>query len=171
MEITIEITSYCPNSCEYCSTDASFEGEHLSVKEIESFLARQLKISRINISGGEPLAHPEFYKILQLSYSYTPNVWIYTNAIKNIIYNTDVIREVNVHANVCLTPGKDVYLPKKADQIHLLKLIPQGRAKHMDSGNFHVSGNLKDCKACANCKHLLLQADGKIVEAPCKKDY
>jgi len=24
---------------------------------------------------------------------------------------------------------------------------------------------------CDTCQHTLLQADGKIVEAPCKKDY
>ena len=171
MEITIEITKYCPNTCMYCSTNASDEGQHISFEEIKRFLEVQLKIDRINISGGEPLAHPDFYKILQLCYDYTDDVWVYTNALRKIIYNTDVLHEIEVHANVCLVPGKDVYLPKNADQIHLLKLIPQGRAENMDVGNFSVSGNLKGCNACAECKHLLLQADGKIVEAPCKKDY
>ena len=171
MEITIEITKYCPNNCDYCSTNASLDGEHLSFEKIRDFLMTQLKIDRINISGGEPLAHPDFYRILQLCYSYTDNVWVYTNAIKNIIYNTDIIKEINVHANVCLVPGREVYLPEKADKIHLLKLIPQGRAIGMNVGNFQVSGNLKGCNACANCKHLLLQADEKIMDAPCKKEY
>jgi len=171
MEITIEITKYCPNDCEYCSTNASLEGEHISFDEINNFLMVQLNIDRINISGGEPLAHPDFYKILQLCYTYTDDVWVYTNALKKIIYNTDVIEEIEVHANVCLVPGENVYLPKNVDKVHLLKLIPQGRAENMDAGNFHVSGNLRGCNACAECKHLLLQADGKIMEAPCKKDY
>lgn len=174
MEVTIEITKFCPNDCEYCSTNASTEGEHLSFHDIEGFLADvwvDKKISRINISGGEPLAHPDFYKILQACYGFTDNVWVYTNALKKVIYNTDVIDEIEVHANVCLVPGKKVYLPEKADKIHLLKLIPQGKAEGMNVGNFHVSGNLRGCNACADCKHLLLQADGKIMEAPCKKDY
>jgi hypothetical protein len=76
-----------------------------------------------------------------------------------------------VHANVCLVPGKHVYLPKKADKVHLLKLVPQGKAENMDAGNFSVSGNLKGCNACSDCEHILLQADGKVMEAPCKKDY
>ena len=174
MEVTIEITKYCPHYCEYCSTNASEEGEHLSFFDIEAFLADthlEKEITRINISGGEPLAHPDFYKILQTCCDITPNVWVYTNALKNIIYNADIIREVKVHANVCLVPGQHVYLPKNADQVHLLKLINQGRAEYMDGGNFSVSGNLKGCNACKECDHVLLQADGKIVDAPCKKDY
>jgi hypothetical protein len=91
--------------------------------------------------------------------------------LKNIIYNTSVIEEINIHANVCLVPGQRVYLPKKGDQVHLLKLIKQGRAKNMDDGNFSVSGNLRGCDACKNCEHILLQADGNIMNAPCKKDY
>ena len=105
MEVTIEITKFCPNKCKYCSTNASAAGEHLSFKDIN-------KITRINISGGEPLAHPDFYKILQTCYGFTNNVWVYTNALKQIIYNTDVIDEIEVHANVCLVPGEKVYLPK-----------------------------------------------------------
>ncbi len=175
MEVTIEITKYCPHYCEYCSTNASEDGEHLSYEAVASFLddiiAHNYYINRINISGGEPLAHPEFYKILQTCYSITDNVWVYTNALKKIIYNADIIREIKVHANVCLVPGQHVYLPKNVDQVHLLKLINQGRAEYMDVGNFSVSGNLKGCDACKECLHALLQADGKIVSAPCKKDY
>ena len=173
MEVTIEITKFCENMCEYCSTNATPEGEHLDIEAISKFLSsiKLDPIDRINISGGEPLAHPDFYAILKLCEAYTDNVWVYTNALKQIIYNADVIGEIEVHANVCLVPGKLSYLPQKADKVHLLKLIKQGRAEDMDAGNFQVSGNLKGCDACSKCDHLLLQADGKIVDAPCKKDY
>jgi len=175
VEVTIEITKYCPNECEYCSTNASKDGEHLDPVAIKNFLIEQFRKDnfprRINISGGEPLAHPEFYAILQLCYCYTYNVWVYTNALKKIIYNTDIVDEIEVHANVCLVPGKHVYLPKNVDQVHLLKLVKQGKAKDMDDGNFSVSGNLRGCDACGQCDHVLLQADGKIVDAPCKKEY
>lgn len=173
MEVTIEITKFCEHGCDYCSTNASKEGKHLSLQDIADFLysIRHKTIDRINVSGGEPLAHPDFYNILKICYVITDNVWVYTNALKKIIYNTDIVDEIEVHANVCLIPGKEVYLPKNVDQIHLLKLIPQGRAENMDAGNFSVSGNLKGCNTCSDCKHALLQADGKVMEAPCKKDY
>lgn len=173
-EVTIEITSWCPNNCSYCSTNASKDGKHLPFEEIVEFLnetSYKQMITRINISGGEPLAHPDFYSILQLCYSFTGNVWVYTNALRGIIYNSDVVSEIEVHANVCLVPGHDVYIPKNVDQVHLLKLIRQGRAKDMDIGNITVSGNLKGCDYCKECRHTLLQADGKVVGAPCKKDY
>lgn len=180
MEVTIEITTYCPNNCVYCSTNASEYGKHMDFEQIREFLLATWQkygryINRINISGGEPLAHPDFYKILRMCYDYTENVWVYTNAIKQIIYNADVAKEVKVEANVCLMPGREVYIPKTAHKVHLLQLVPQGRAKHMKPANFHVSSNITrhdECDHdCSNCKHTLLQADGKIVEAPCKKDY
>lgn len=62
--------------------------------------------------------------------------------------------------------GRSVYLPKNANSIHLLKLIPQGRAKNMKPVNISLSGN-----DCANCNHIVLQANEKIVQAPCKKEY
>lgn len=176
MEFTIEITQYCENGCDYCSTNASENGYHLTFSAIEEFFDRHNKpVSRINISGGEPLAHPEFYRILQYCKQLTDNVWVYTNAIDKIIYNTDIIKEINVEANVCLVPGRNVYLPKNVSKTHLLQLIPQGAAKDMKPGKYHVSSNIvrqnDHGHDCSTCKHLLLQADGRVVDAPCKKGY
>ena len=177
MEVTLEITDYCPNNCKYCSTEAGLHKEHkLSLADVELFLARIAidegkTVDRINISGGEPLSHPEFYRILSVCKMFTPNVWVYTNAITQLLYNTTVIDEVKVEANVCLVPGEKVYIPKNADKVHLLQLVPQGRAKDMKPAKFHVSGNIIGEHKCAECKHMLLQADGKVMEAPCKKDY
>ena len=166
MEYTIDITSYCPHNCEYCSTNATENGIHLSIEYISSFLEDVKHDDVINIAGGEPLAHPKFWDILQLCKSKSENVWVYTNALDHIKYNTDVIKEIKVDANVCLTPGKDVYIPKNVNKVHLLKLVPQGRAKNMTSPIVKLSGD-----NCDKCNHKVLQADGKIVLSPCKKDY
>jgi len=179
MEVTIEITDYCPNECDYCSTNAGpIRKNIIGRNEISIFLDRiftEAGITRINISGGEPLSHPDFYGILNLCKSYTENVWVYTNALTQIIYNSDIISEIKVEANVCLIPGRLVCIPKNVDKIHLLQLVKQGRAKDMEPGKFHVSSNIEkadDCDHdCDNCQHVLLQADRKIVEAPCKKNY
>ena len=174
MEVTLEITNYCPNHCDYCSTNASPKNERMLLlfKEVEYFLSDiEETIDRINISGGEPLSHPSFYAILQLCYTFTDNVWVYTNAITQILYNTDIVKEIKVEANACLVPGRPVYIPANADKVHLLQLVPQGRAKDMKPVKFHVSGNIIGEHKCAECDHVLLQADGKVMEAPCKKDY
>ncbi len=169
MEYTIEITTYCPNSCDYCSTNASENGKHLDLAKIKEFLNGAHYGDRINISGGEPLSHPGFYEILQFCKSKTDDVWVYTNAIEKIRYNTSVLEEIIVEANVCLVPGREVYIPQNADKVRLLQLVPTGRAENMQPANIHVSGNIRD--GCKGCNHLVLQADGRVVDAPCKKNY
>ncbi len=169
MEYTIEITTYCPNNCDYCSTMANTKGRGLNINIIKEFINTIPRGSRINISGGEPLSHPYFWEILQSCYGITDDVWVYTNALRQIRYNANVIDEVIVEANVCLVPGQDIYIPEKADKVRLLQLVSTGRAKDMKPANIHVSGNIRD--GCQGCSHKVLQADGKIVDAPCKKDY
>lgn len=170
-EVTVEITQFCEESCDYCSTNASPQGQHLEFETIEKFLKAVDNITRINISGGEPLSHPDFYKIIKLCESYCDEVWTYTNALKRIIYNADVLKEIEIHANVCLVAGRNHYIPKNVDKTHVLKLIHQGRAKKLPEQNVVVSRNFWDIDACDSCQHLLLQADGNIVKAPCKKTY
>lgn len=165
-EYTIDITSYCPNNCEYCSTNANINGKHLSIETIIKFLKDVTEKDQINISGGEPLSHPQFWDILQLCKNITPNVWVYTNALSQIRYNTSILEEVKIEANVCLVPGKNVYIPQNTNKVHLLQLIPQGRAKNIKTINVSLSGD-----NCENCNHKVLQANGEIVDAPCKKNY
>jgi len=179
LEVTVEITQFCREGCDYCSSNATTDEIHLSINDFVDMM-REIKdsgrkIGRINISGGEPLAHPSFlaYKEYCDQIVGRENVYIYTNAISNLIYNTSVLKNgVSVHANVVLIPGRPAHIPKKADVVHLLKLVKQGRAKELDVPDlkFHVSGNILD-KECQECNHLLIQADGKIMTAPCRKDY
>lgn len=174
VEITLEITQQCPNQCFFCSSDATPTGKHLDYNVVIQFLEqiRHEDVERINISGGEPLSHPRFYEILQCCYILTDNVWVYTNALRKIMYNTFVLDEVEVEANVCIVPGSRVYIPRKPGKIHLLKMIHQGRAACLEGGpEVVVSRNFWDEEHCADCNHLLLQADGKVVPAPCKKEY
>lgn len=179
MEVTIEITQHCPHECDYCSSNATHESDNviLSVDKIGKFLndikenrlsisGEEVSIHRINISGGEPLSHPNFYFILKLCEQFTNDVRVYTNALKHIIYNTDIHEEIIIEANVCVIGGRAIYVPKNVSCVHFLKVVPQGRAKGLSAPNLKVSGS-----NCKDCCHKLLQANGKTVDAPCKKDY
>jgi len=172
MEVTVEITQYCEENCDYCSSMASPEGKHRTFEEIRAFLDSVENITRINISGGEPLANPEFYPILQYCYKLTNNVWVYTNAIRQLRYNADVIQEVKVEANVVVVPGRHIYIPKD-HPVRLLKLVRQGRARDFPDVKVYASnGFYRDqTHDCSKCENILYQADGQIVEAPCKKKY
>lgn len=73
---------------------------------------------------------------------------------------------------MCLVPGREVYIPKNANKVHLLQLVKQGRAQDMEPANLHASGNIeKSVCDCSECNHILLQANKKVVSAPCKKEY
>lgn len=170
VEVTIEITQWCEHECSWCSSNASAEGKPIEYEKITEFLSLHSNITRINISGGEPLSHPEFYKILQYCYNHTDNVWVYTNALNQIIYNSHILKEIKVESNVVIVSGESCYIPKTV-KTHLLKLVHHGRAKNLPHQDIVVSRNFYDPTACDTCDHLLLQADGKIVKAPCVKEY
>lgn len=174
MEYTIEITQYCENGCWYCSTNASSEGKHLPLRDILEFLGTHHigPTDRINISGGEPLAHPDFYRILKECYNRTFNVWVYTNALNQIKYNAHVLpKGIKTEANICLCDGcfEDPITIPKGTKMNLLKFVSTGRGSNIDPLDVHVSGNVNG--HCLGCEHVLLQADGETTEAPCKKHY
>ena len=172
-EITIEITKYCKEGCAYCSTDASEVGAHLPVELVLAFLHDNKTATRINISGGEPLSHPGFWQILQACYDITYDVWVYTNAIRQLKFNADVLPGVAVEANVVVRPNEPLMIPTGVKKVHLLKLVPQGRGKDCEqlplivvSHNFSYDDNEHDC---LHCNHVYLNADGIMVESPCRK--
>jgi len=172
-EVTIEITNYCENECIFCSSKSNPEGSHLDITSIKSFLDSYPKnsIATINISGGEPLAHPEFYKIFKLCKQYTSNVWVYTNLINKLAYNTHVLEQIEIRANIPLVPGLKVNIPSGVIfQNHFLKFVPQGRGKNIKTVSEHFSG-ICSFNGCSNCDNKTLKADGTIVPSPCKKDY
>ena len=88
LEVTVEITQFCGENCDYCSTNATTGGgKYLSVDDFIDIIKEIEKsgreIGRINISGGEPLSHPSFFGIKETCDEIVgrKNVYIYTNAI------------------------------------------------------------------------------------------
>jgi hypothetical protein len=164
MEVTVEITDYCPNKCAYCSTRASTKGTPIDKQKVFDFINNRRDITRINISGGEPLSHPDFYEILVYCNEICEDVRVYTNAIKHIMFNADILDKVTVSANVCLIPGTQNFIPD-VENIHLLKPVKQGNLKKGFKNKITLSHS-----NCTNCGHEILQRDGKITK-PCKKEY
>lgn len=157
MEVTLEITNYCEHECVYCPANAADEDTDETpifylaasyIKEVLDSISAKYNLDRINIVGGEPLAHNEFYDILKLCRSYTTNVWVYTNALNQIAYNTDAVGEIKVEANVYLLTGKSAYIPSCADKINLIPL-DKSKIAFVDENS---SG------------HLCLKSDGYVVK-------
>lgn len=157
-ELTIEITNYCPHECKYCSSKTTRNRDAIFIDKsvVLRFLYKK-RFDRINISGGEPLAHPDFYKILAWCKHAAKDVVVYTNALTHIRYNANVIDGIYLEANLTVLSN--------VKQVHILKRIQQGREKTRPE--VHFSRNFTaDCK----CDHKILLPDGSIGKAPCNKE-
>lgn len=167
-EITVEITSRCPFNCDYCSTNSTTDGGHLPLDIILKFIDDH-PAEIINISGGEPLLHPHIGEIILHALSKTDRVCIQSNLIRWIRYNSDIMREIVVEANVLPIQGRSCYIPK-SNQVRILKLIHQGRGKNLPPQNITTSKNFCGQEECEKCSHIAyLTSGGEVVRAPCEK--
>lgn len=84
----IEITDRCNLTCPICYAMSSpHYGRHRTIEEVEqmldSIVANEGKPDVVQISGGEPTVHPEFFKILDIAKS---------KHIRHLMLNTNGIR-------------------------------------------------------------------------------
>lgn len=72
----IQITTRCNMSCAHCCFSCTEDGEDMSVETLKNALKWGDEV--INIGGGEPTLHPQFFEILCLALA-AGNVWMATN--------------------------------------------------------------------------------------------
>lgn len=65
----VRITNKCRMACSHCMIDATPDGEHMSVDTFIKVLAliKQYQLTFIMVSGGEPLEHPDFFELMDLT--------------------------------------------------------------------------------------------------------
>jgi MoaA/NifB/PqqE/SkfB family radical SAM enzyme len=63
--VLVELTYRCNLDCFFCYNDLALRGEPLSFDEYRRFFAelRDLQVLNLILSGGEPLAHPDFFRL------------------------------------------------------------------------------------------------------------
>lgn len=68
----ISISNYCTNNCEYCYRGSNSNGKFISINEY-NFILNQLthdkygSVFQIALGGGEPLLHPHFVEMLEIT--------------------------------------------------------------------------------------------------------
>jgi radical SAM protein with 4Fe4S-binding SPASM domain len=89
-ELTIEITQKCPNACLFCSSYSHRDAKHfLSYSDAERVGKQSvsLGLTRIAISGGEPLFHPDIVNISNFFNDIGLHTAIYTTGISRCLKN------------------------------------------------------------------------------------
>jgi MoaA/NifB/PqqE/SkfB family radical SAM enzyme len=63
--VLVELTYRCNLDCYFCYNDLSLRGRPLSFEQYCGFFddLRELQVLNLTLSGGEPLAHPEFLRL------------------------------------------------------------------------------------------------------------
>lgn len=106
----VEVTDRCNLSCPTCYAMSSPSyGRHRTLEEIEEMLgvivANEGKPDVVQISGGEPTVHPQFFEILDIAK---------TNPIRHLMLNTNGIRiakdEAFVERLAGYMPDFEIYL-------------------------------------------------------------
>lgn len=160
-EITFELTNLCYWDCKSCSSDATsneMDAIFLPYSEIKNAL-EYVYYEKIILSGGEPLYHPEFGKIMDLCKRRAKDVVVYTNMLTHIVYNAQCIDGIYIECNL--------NLPENVQKVHILKRVKQGR--EVNRPEVSLSGNFYNVE-CNKCDHIVVKPNGKCVLHPCKKN-
>lgn len=64
--ITIKITDFCNAGCQFCSVNGDRTGKHGDLNKIAKLIDSFYPGLEVNITGGNPLAHPDLVKFLEI---------------------------------------------------------------------------------------------------------
>ena len=136
-ELCFEITNYCYQNCIYCS---SFDNQirkpsqiHIPFDTIKNVIDQFCNLGGqiLELSGGEPLAHPQILNIVDYALNKKLDVIIYTSGILPEQYNIqNILKELktiglNKIVFNCQGLGKthDVLVQKKKSFVELTRVI------------------------------------------------
>ena len=167
----IEVTDRCNLTCPTCYASSSpTHGKHRTLEEIEAMLDTIVRSEGepdvVQISGGEPTIHPDFFKILDLAKS---------KPIRHLMLNTNGIRIANDEAFVqklaTYMPGFEIYLQfdsLKAEPLIQLRGVDllESRKKALENLNKY---NLSTTLVVTLQKGLNDQEIGEIIDYALKQ--
>ncbi|MEX1041493.1 MAG: radical SAM protein [Pirellulaceae bacterium] len=99
----LEITSSCNLACPMCYASSGPGGKHLSLEECQAAIDRYVQVEGnpevMQISGGEPTIHPQFYEILDYALAQPIDyLMINTNGIR-LANDRELLEKLAAHKN------------------------------------------------------------------------
>ena len=125
----IEINEHCNLTCPVCFADSSpARGKHLPLKTIErmvdALVASEGEPDLVQLSGGEPTLHPEFFEVLDIVRARpVKHVMINTNGLR-IAQEPDFVARLAEHKR-----GLEVYLQFDSLKVNVVQVSQQQQAE------------------------------------------
>lgn len=117
----VEITDQCNMECPVCYADSDASKEHRSLAQIEQMLdnivANEGEPQIVQISGGEPTIHPDFFAVLDMARS---------KPIKHIMVNTNgmvIAKDKEFARRLAQYKGIEIYLQFDSLKENPLKVL------------------------------------------------
>ena len=86
-DLCFEIIQKCPNNCIFCSSESSIEKCNMidfkTFKRTVQFFYNNGGIEEISLSGGEPMLHPDIYRMVKFCSDFGIKTTLYTSGIIN----------------------------------------------------------------------------------------
>lgn len=106
LKVLLQVTERCNLSCKHCFNSSDSLGIDYSFSDINEKIIPKLKkanVTRVTLTGGEPMMNPEIYKIIE---SFIENKMHVTLCTNGLLFNENQIKYLanlgNIHINVSL---------------------------------------------------------------------
>ena len=162
----VEVTEHCNLSCPVCYAESSPDNlEHRPLAEIEAMLdaivANEKEPDVVQLSGGEPTLHPDFFAILDAAKA---------RPIKHLMINTNGLKLANepefVQRLAEYSPDLEIYLQFDALDDHRLKQL---RGVHLAKSHQRAlekleAANISTTLVMTVVPHINLEQIGAVIE-------
>lgn len=106
-KVLIQITERCNLKCVHCFVSAMNKGIDLKYEYIRDDLIpffEKNQVKKITLTGGEPMYHPDFMKIVKLLHNKGFSITVCTNGV---LINNKVLSEINNFENIMFNISLD----------------------------------------------------------------
>ena len=111
----IQITARCDLHCVHCFVSSDSEGLTISLNTFRDVIIPNLikcRVSRVTLTGGEPLIHPELVDIIRLCVDNNLQVGVCTNGYS---LDLDLIEQISTIGNTHFNVSLDGFRPESHD--------------------------------------------------------